>query len=385
MLALRLPVSLVQNPWMPLLTLKLVGGPGSPLPLLAGRGSPALPLLASSVHTSCVLERARQSTRIRKRKINEANKKKKEERLRKNPPPLPRKIQLMQIAKGLGKDPLPLRAKDTKPFPVDDVWAEMWHTYPRFPVSEALAMLREHYHPTMLNVPDALIWTKIEFNLQASKKDKYLDEFTAMIPVFHPFERGVATKQIMVLAKNPEALKDAESAGAARAGGIELLEEVAKGRVDVTDIDYFLAHEDIEKELKPLLGIVREKMPKRQAGTLGTDIYKMVKTFSNGMEVTVTKPKPSLGYAEDPSYGMAEFQVGRLNMEDSAVEANLRQALTSLREKAPLKRTTGGWVTRCQMYCQGPLRSRFDVCHPMVDDARLKAHIESQKQEAVSL
>jgi hypothetical protein len=31
------------------------------------------------------------------------NKKKKEERLRKNPPPLPKKIQLMLIAKGLGR------------------------------------------------------------------------------------------------------------------------------------------------------------------------------------------------------------------------------------------------------------------------------------------
>ena len=61
-----------------------------------------LPLVIVSVsplHTSDVLERARQSTRIRKRKVHLANKKKKEERLRKNPPPMPKKIQLMLKAK----------------------------------------------------------------------------------------------------------------------------------------------------------------------------------------------------------------------------------------------------------------------------------------------
>ena len=55
---------------------------------------------AVSLHTSATVERARQSTRIRKRKVYLANKKKKEERLRKNPPPLPKKIQLMLKAKG---------------------------------------------------------------------------------------------------------------------------------------------------------------------------------------------------------------------------------------------------------------------------------------------
>ena len=47
-----------------------------------------------ALHTSDVVERARQSTRIRKKKINDANKKKKEERLRKNPPPIPKKVKI---------------------------------------------------------------------------------------------------------------------------------------------------------------------------------------------------------------------------------------------------------------------------------------------------
>ena len=213
-----------------------------------------------SLHTSEALERARQSTRIKKRKVNMANKKKKEERLRKNPPPIPKKVQLMLVAKGLGKEPRPWRRADTRPFPSDDVWAEQGaagtpgHTHPRFPVGEAVAMLREHCHPTMLNLPDALVWAKLEFNLQASKKEKYVDGFSAMVPVAHPFERGVAVKSVLVFCLRPEGAQAAEAAGATRVGGLELVEDIVKGKVDVADIDHFLADEGLEKELKPLLG-----------------------------------------------------------------------------------------------------------------------------------
>jgi len=278
----------------------------------------------------------------------------------------------MLIAKGLGKTPRPWRTKDEKPFPWDDAWSDRFFTWPRFSISEAVSMLREHFHPSMHNVPDALIWAKLEFNLQTSKKERYFDGWMTMVPIYNPFERGVAEKHIMVFAKNPESIKDAEGAGADRAGGLELVEEVVKGRVDVADIDTFLAHEDIEKELRPLLGILREKFPKKQNGTVGTNLGKMVQTFAHGMSVTVVKPKQTLGYAEDPSYGFCELQIGRLNMETTAIEANLVQALTTLREKAPKR--SGGFVTRCQLYCQGPLDIKFDVRHDLVDDAKLKEH-----------
>ena len=221
--------------------------------LLLPPTSPAL-LPTSSLHTSASLERARQSTRIKKRKVYETNKKKKELRLKKNPPPIPKKVQLMLQYHGLGKEPRPWRARDSKPFATDDVWCSKWHSWPRFPVTEALSMLREHYHPTMLNRPDTLVWAKLEFNMQASKKERFIDGHTAMVPIYHTFERGVAEKHVMVFAKDSEAVRAAESAGAAKAGGLELVEDVARGRVDVSDIDFFLAHDDIEKELKPLLG-----------------------------------------------------------------------------------------------------------------------------------
>lgn len=74
-------------------------------------------------------------------------------------------------------------------------------------------MLREHHHPTMLNMPDALVWARLEFNMQASKKDKYIDAYSIMTPVAHPFERGVAEKSVLVFVRDPDAAKAAEAAG----------------------------------------------------------------------------------------------------------------------------------------------------------------------------
>ena len=65
----------------------------------------------------------------------------------------------------------------------------------------------------MLNCPDALVWAKLEFNMANVKKDKYLDSFTKMIPIYHPYERGVAEKQILVFCKTPEQIATAEAAG----------------------------------------------------------------------------------------------------------------------------------------------------------------------------
>lgn len=62
-------------------------------------------------HTSAALERARQGTRLRKRKVALANKRKKELRLKKNPPPLPKKVKLMLRAMGVREDPLPKRCR----------------------------------------------------------------------------------------------------------------------------------------------------------------------------------------------------------------------------------------------------------------------------------
>ena len=65
--------------------------------------------LPAMFHTSVALERARQVTRAKKRKLTLANIKKKAERLKKNPKPIAKKVELMLKSKGLWGPPKPIR------------------------------------------------------------------------------------------------------------------------------------------------------------------------------------------------------------------------------------------------------------------------------------
>ena len=79
-------------------------------------------------------------------------------------------------------------------------------------------------------------------------------------------------------------------------------------------------------------------------------------------------------------FGLMTFlvQVGRLTMDPSHIEANLEKALEVIREKKPSKRT-GGWITRAQLYCEGPCKSKFDVHHDLVDDQKYKDHVAEKR------
>ena len=84
-------------------------------------------------------------------------------------------------------------------------------------------------------------------------------------------------------------------------------------------------------------------------GTVGTDIPLLVSTFSRGMDITVKKVKPTLGYADEPDYGFCEATIGRLDMDADKLEDNLTVIINSLNEKRPLKRKDKDdtFITRC--------------------------------------
>lgn len=342
-------------------------------------GKTSLPILTSifsvlNFHTSACVERARQSTRLRKRKVAMANRKKREERLRKNPPPLPYKVQLMLRARGLTGKAEDVREEDIKPFPTDNVWDEMYCTWPRLSLEEGLTCLRQNYHPTMLNDPNAIVKIRVEFNMSTGKKDKYQEAFSKMVPLFHSFERGVVEKTVLVFAKTIEDQNVALEAGAKKAGGLDLIDDIAKGKLDVIDYDYFIAHDDIAVELKPLLGILRDQFPKKTLGTVGTDLVKMVKTFCNGQLLEVIKPKPTLGVKEDLSFGYCDAMVGRLEMSDDKISTNVSTVLQSLAEAGPKKDV--GFIPRVNIFIDDRVFQKLSIHHELISDKKWKEHVK---------
>nr|ACO15330.1 50S ribosomal protein L1 [Caligus clemensi] len=337
--------------------------------LLQGLRSP-LVLEVKGFQTASVLEGARRMTQVRKRKIALANKKKKEDRLRRNPPPLPYKLELMLKSKGLW-DNRHLRDKDENPIPNDNVFSLQHFTWPRYTIQEAIDQLRLFYDPTLLDNPNALIKAKVEFKMTGAKSTRFIEGLDRMVPIYHKYDEDIPSKVVMAFVPDEESKKIALDAGASQAGGDELIMEIAKGRVDVSDVEYFLAHEDMVLNLKPLSGQLREKLPRKQDGTLGSNIEYMVKTFTNGQKVSVTKVPPSLFVEDEPDYGYCTAEIGKLQMDLHLLEENINGILLALSEKNAMTRVSrNDFITRCMLYVDDNFPAKISIVHDLILDKK---------------
>ena len=49
--------------------------------------------------------------------------------------------------------------------------------------------------------------------------------------------------------------------------------------------------------------------------------------------------------------------------------------MDTLTEQAP-KRKSGGFITRCELYVEGPLKAKYSIIHERVDDEKYKDHMK---------
>lgn len=66
-------------------------------------------------------------------------------------------------------------------------------------------------------------------------------------------------------------------------------------------------------QMKSVAGLLREKTPKKNSGTVGTDVTRLVRTYISGIAVQVKKVPKALGVADEPDYGFCEVAFGVLN------------------------------------------------------------------------
>jgi len=336
---------------------------------------------SSYLHTSSTLNAGRKFARERRKKKAIKNKALKEARLAKNPPPLPYKVQLMLAAKGLGGPPRAVREKDDKEFVADDVYFMEDCAWKRWKVSDAIYELRLNNHPSLgYSIPNGLVVAKVEFDLRGSKKDKYLDGYTKMVNIPHAYERGVPDRNVCALVPTSEMEEKALEAGAVQAGGEEFIKEITKGRIDLSEIDHFVAHEDISGSVNVLAGILRDKCPRIPDGTVGDDVPLMVSTFARGMHVNVKKVKPILGYQDEQDYGFCEATIGTLDMEVKHLEENLTSLLEKLNANRPKRKDKNdtNYITRCILKVKEKpgIGEEFSIQHDCVSDKRVE---EQQK------
>ncbi|XP_053945565.1 39S ribosomal protein L1, mitochondrial [Anastrepha ludens] len=226
-----------------------------------------------------------------------------------------------------------------KQVPQDNVYVLKYYRWPVYTVAEAIQCHRETHHPSMYNLPNAPLNIKIELDMQAEKKNRFVDNFQRMAMVPHKFDQGGELRKILVFAKGNEEISEARNAGATLVGGIELIKDISNSELLLTDYQYIIAHPNILPELVPLRGLMKRKFPNPRSETLGTNLAEMIERFSNGISYTATKDE------HQQDFGVISTCIGTLDMETQKLEENLRSLLEDVDSVRP-KREGERFITR---------------------------------------
>lgn len=225
-----------------------------------------------------------------------------------------------------------------KPIPKDDVFPLKYYRWVIYSAEDAVKAHQETHHPSMYNQPDAYVYAQIEFNMAAAKKNRYMDSFTRLSILPHPFPRE-EERTVLAFCKGPEMSKEVLEAGATTAGGAELIKKIQDGQLKIFEYDYVIAHPNIITELVPIRGLMKKKFPTIKTGTLDTDLKALVKKFAGGTQYRVVRDE------KQDNFGSVQVAVGRLNMDAKQVAANIEALLKDLQSIRPKRE--GLFITRC--------------------------------------
>ncbi|XP_059058597.1 large ribosomal subunit protein uL1 [Achroia grisella] len=220
----------------------------------------------------------------------------------------------------------------------DDVYPMKYYRWVVYTAEEAVKAHQETHHPSMYNVPDALVYARVEINMEAVKKNRYVDSFTRLCLLPNIFPRD-EERTILAFCKGPELMDGARAAGATTVGGPELIKKIQDGTIKLFEYDYIIAHPNIITELVPIRGLMKRRFPNLHSGTLDTDLVNLVKKYAAGVQYRVVQDE------HQKNYGSVEVPVGRLNMDPKLVAENIGALLKDVQSARPKR--DGLFITRC--------------------------------------
>ncbi|PNF43636.1 hypothetical protein B7P43_G00697 [Cryptotermes secundus] len=298
-----------------------------------------------------------------------------------------RKKKVKVEVKKVGFIPFKLRQKKTapritrriddsmKPDPQDNVWISKYYKWPVYDFAAAVQCHRETNHPTVYNNPDGELYVNIELDMRAAKANRYLDAFTRIVSIPHPFDTGSA-RSVLVFCKSRELQKSALEAGATVAGDTELIKNVQSGELSLHDFHFVVAHPDILPELVSVRGLMKRKFPNQKSGTLGTDIPGMVSRFHSGIEYSAKVDQ----YLKDLGWIFTSF--GKIDMDTSHLEENFSSLLKDVNSVRPNRE--GPFITKCCLVTL-PSLERLKVDYKQyideVDNGNEKEKVEEDDDE----
>ncbi|XP_023939603.2 50S ribosomal protein L1 [Bicyclus anynana] len=225
-----------------------------------------------------------------------------------------------------------------KKISMDDVFPMRYYQWVVYSAEDAVKAHQETHHPTMYNEPNAYVYAQVEINMEAAKKNRFVENVQRLALLPHYFPRD-EERTILAFCKGPELIQQVAEAGATTVGSTELVKKIQEGEVKFSDYDYVIAHPNILTDLVPIRGLMKRRFPNVRSGTLDANICDLVKRFAAGIHYKVITDE------HQKNYGFTEVPIGRLNMDAKHIAENIDALLKDIQSVRPKR--DGPFITRC--------------------------------------
>lgn len=221
--------------------------------------------------------------------------------------------------------------------PSDDVFFVEKFRKKRFAFEEIIEFHRQAVHPQILNKPDALVSATIELNLKMKiKKKKYIEHIDSTVCYPHPFQYEIRPRRIVALCKSEEDQEKARQAGAASAGGLDIVALLKSNQLTQRDFNHIVCHNDFLVDFASVKGMKGAPyFPTKQRGNFGDDIVHLVNYFMNGVDYSLKKTP------DEPGFGFIDCYFGKLDMTDDQLRENLITLFKHVSRFKPLNLADG--------------------------------------------
>ncbi|XP_069124356.1 large ribosomal subunit protein uL1-like isoform X2 [Argopecten irradians] len=218
--------------------------------------------------------------------------------------------------------------------PTDNVWFTSDYPEPYFSFDDAVNRHKLMAMPSIYDYMDNYVFVNMILNTWTNREGVFTSMLKSVI-VPHPFVPPVKAR-LAFLTKQKEYVSQALECGATHAGGTELLAQIQADQISIYELDHVLATPDMAKQLKALRPLFGEMFPNEKKGSMGEDIPAMVGRFLNGVMLKIEHTKTK-GVAN------IKFPIGKLNMTNQELSANLDALKMEIFGARPLK-ATGKYV-----------------------------------------
>ncbi|CDI96732.1 50S ribosomal protein L1 [Echinococcus multilocularis] len=236
------------------------------------------------------------------------------------------------------------RVRDLHPLPTLNVFFAERFERRRWPLRDAVAMLREAAVPEMFNCLENPLYAKATLNQRTKKANKFVSKLETSTIL--PNQLNFLPKRRIIVLTNDAAVADecVKQWGAVAAGGADIVGRLEVGAFHWDEYDDVVAHPDFTEALHKVRKILHNRMPTVKNGRMGEDVIELLKA----QQICVLLS--SVPVEGVPEINEIQMVLGQLSWDDSRLEENLHCYLKAI-DAAKSTRINGDLLERVEVFC----------------------------------